>query len=86
MKVLTKNVDDSIIESYMGKKITILCVRYFYIGTLCAIDGDLIKISGARKVYELGKLETKNIESEESFNRDWVINVNAIESFGELKD
>ena len=97
MKVLTEEkvikVDQKIEEvenegltALLGKTITLFCVNYIYAGKLIGVNKTCIKLENAHLVYETGNFSEAKFKDAQKLNKEFYVQIDAIESFGVLKD
>jgi hypothetical protein len=97
MKVLTEEkvtkVDQKIEEvqneglvSLLGKTVTLFCVNYIYAGKLVGVNQTCVKLENAHIVYETGSFSDSKYKDAQKLNKDFYVQVAAIESFGVLKE
>jgi len=85
MKQIINECDTNIIDSYIGKNITVFCCRYIYTGKLTKIDERYLAVEGCKIVYETGSFpESKWADAQSLETKEWVIALAAMESFGIL--
>lgn len=71
------------LESLLGEKVILLCMNYFYTGTLEGVNSDCVLLSEPSIVYETGKWDGKNWANVERLYMDKLyVQRGAIESFG----
>lgn len=88
MKVLQEVVEVSGegLEGLIGKRVTLFCANYFYVGKLVGVNTTCIKLENAAIIYETGAFTDKNYKDEQPLGaKEFYIQVSAIESFGVLK-
>lgn len=88
MKVLQEVIEVSGegLESLIGKRVTLFCANYFYVGKLIGVNNTCVKLENAAIVYQTGAWTNKNYEDEEPLGvKEFYVQTNAIESFGVLK-
>lgn len=85
MKVLVKEIEGEGLESFLGKTVTLFCGIYIYTGKVVGLNGNVLKLEGAKIVYETGPLNTKQWKDAQALPGTWYVMLQSIESFGELK-
>lgn len=82
-KVITvTEVEGEGLESFLNRRIFVVCNSYFYAGTLTGINTTCILLEDARFVLESGSFEGKGIKLSEKVNGGNIyISTSAIESF-----
>ena len=89
MKKLARPVQVEEVEgegfiSLLGKPVLIMCMNYFYAGTLSGVNKEFIQLENPRIVYETGPFDTKGYKDAQALPSDtWNIQISAIESYGE---
>lgn len=97
MKVLTEEkivkVDQKIEEveneglmALLGKNVTLFCVNYIYAGKLVGVNKTCVKLENAHLVFETGSFTDSKFKDAQKLNKEFYVQVMAIESFGVLKD
>lgn len=86
MKVVVTEVEGEGLQSFLGKPVTLFCGVYIYTGILVGINASCVKLDKARIVYETGPLNDPKWKDAQPLPRDWYVQLQAIESFGHLKD
>ena len=82
--VQVTEVDGEGLESFLNKRIFLVCRSYFYAGTLTGINDTCVLIEDGRFVLESGSFEGKGIASSEKIKGGRIyIQKNAIEAFFE---
>lgn len=77
-------VDGEGLESFLNKRILIICRSYFYAGTLTGINSDCVLLDDARFVLESGSFEGKGLVSAEKVKGGKIyVTKSAIEAFFE---
>jgi hypothetical protein len=85
MKQIIEANDSMIIESFLGKYVTIFCMRYIYTGKVLKIDAKHLVLGECKIVYETGGFETNTWKDAQSLGvNEWVVALDAIEGFGVL--
>jgi hypothetical protein len=77
---------DGGLEGLLGEKVTLLCVNYFYTGTLSGVNERFVELSEPSIVYETGEWSSKDWQDAQALPCDSVnVMLHAIEAFGVLK-
>lgn len=84
MKRIVETTDASGLEALLGEKVWLICARYFYIGTLSAVNDSVIELSNAIVVYDTDKNHQPS-NTGDLPSKTWYIQKGAIESFGRTK-
>lgn len=87
MKQLVKveEVESEGLMSLLDKRITLMCMNYFYTGKLVGVNEKYVKLSEASVVFDTGPFDTKTWQDAQKLPNDWYVQMSAIESFGVLK-
>jgi hypothetical protein len=88
MKVLQEVVEVSGegLESLIGKRVTLFCANYFYVGKLISVNLTCVKLENAAIVYQTGAFTDKNYADEQPLGcKEFYVQTAAIESFGVIK-
>lgn len=88
MRVIVKETENEGLASFLGKSLTVYCGIYIYSGKLVGLNESCLKLEGAKLVLETGPLGDAKWGIAHSFPREgtWYVMLQAIESFGALKD
>ncbi len=78
--------DNEGLAALLGKTITVFCMNYIYAGKLIGVNKTCIKLENAHLVYETGLFSEKKFKDAERLNDNFYVQLNSIESFGELKE
>ena len=78
-------VENEGLVSLMGKRVTLFCGVYIYTGKLVGVNDTCVKLKDAGIVYETGSFSQAGWKDCQSLPKDWYVNMQSIESFGELK-
>jgi hypothetical protein len=73
------------LKDLIGKRVTLFCCRYIYTGTLAETNDSCVLLKDPSIVYETGPLTTSDWADAQKLPHDWYIQIQSIESFGELK-
>ena len=73
------------LDALLTKRVTLLCMNYFYNGTLVGVNDTFVKLEDASIVYETGEWSSKSYKDSQSLPSDIYVMTSAIEAFGELK-
>lgn len=69
----------------LGKRVTLFCCRYIYTGTLSSVSDTCALLTDPSIVYETGAFDTKDWTDAQKLPHDWYVQLQSVESFGELK-
>ncbi len=73
------------ISDFIGKRITLFCGVYIYEGILVDITSNCVKLNDAAIVYETGSFIEDKWKDRQPFpTGSWYVQIQAIESFGEM--
>ncbi len=86
MKIVVKDCPDEGLSFFLGKPVTLFCGVYIYTGTLVGLNETCCKLENARIVYETGELCSKEWKDAQSLPQAWYVQLQAIESFGYMKE
>ncbi len=97
MKVLTEEniikVDKKVEEienegliSLLGRTVTLFCLNYTYAGKLIGVNLTCVKLENAHIVYETGSFSDSKFKDAQKLNKEFYVQISAIESFGVLKE
>lgn len=73
------------LRKLVGKRVTLFCVNYIYTGKLIEVNESHVILTDPAIVFETGPLGTKKWKDAQNLPKDWYVQRNSIESFGELK-
>ena len=82
MKMIVTEVQGEDLESFLGKKILLMCGNYFYTGILSGINASCVLLKDASIVYETGEWRGKSYKDAQKLPSDWYVQISMIESFG----
>ena len=86
MKQIINSNNETIIEQYLGKNVTIFCCRYTYTGKMIKLDDYAVVLEDCKIVYETGSFEEKKWKDVQSLCvKEWSITRQSIEAFGVLE-
>jgi len=80
-----ENDDNEGLHALLGKTVTFFCMNYIYAGKLIGINTKCIKLENAHIVYETGEYSDKKFKDAQKLNDTFYLQIDTIESFGELK-
>ena len=84
--VSVTEVEGEGIEAFMGERILVFCMNYFYEGKLVGVSSDLICLEEPHIVYETGAWTDKKYADSQKLHMPVLyIRSSAIESFGASK-
>lgn len=84
MKRLVENETDGLL-ALIGEKVMLMCVNYFYYGTLTGVNDKDVALKDVHIVYETGNW--KNTSWKDAQNlcvTEWFVKTDAIESYGKV--
>ena len=70
--------------SLLGEKVILLCMNYFYAGTLSGVNSDCVLLTKGGIVYETGSFSDKNWKDFQEIG-DLYIRISSIEAFSKGK-
>ena len=85
MKLLVEETEGEGLESLMGRRVTLMCMNYFYTGKLVGVNATCVKLTDAFVVFETGEYTDKDWKDAQALPNDWYVQIGMIESFGILK-
>ncbi len=81
-----EELDESGLESLLGKKVTLLCMNYFYTGVLTGVNEDSVCLTEASIVYETGAWDKATYSDVQKLPcKELFVRIPAIEAYGVLK-
>ena len=84
--VQVSEVEGEGLVALLGKKVTLLCMNYFYTGILEGVNTTCVQLKDPSIVYETGSWNTPEYKDVQSLNVESIyVQTAAIEAFGELK-
>lgn len=84
-RVIVQNTNEGL-ESLLGEKVTLLCTRYIYTGTLSGLNDNFCLLSDPSIVYETGAWDKKDWADVQALpKKEIYIMLHSIESFGIMK-
>ncbi len=87
MKVIVEQKEQEGLESFLGKRILLMCAGYFYEGKLVGINKTCVKLEDAGIVYSTGAWSEKEYSDIQKFHsKEWYVRKGLIESFGASKN
>lgn len=86
MKKIIESTDPEGLDALLGERVTLLCLNYFYTGTLAGVNETCVLLTSPSIVYETGDWKTKTWANAEALPTDKLyVQRSAIEAFGVLK-
>ena len=85
MKRLVEEVEDDGFTPFTGKRITLLCMNYFYTGKLVAVNKDFVELSDAAIIYETGEWTAKKWKDAQSLPGNVRVRIATVEAYGVWK-
>lgn len=84
--VQVSEVENEGLIKLLGKKVTFFCLNYIYTGELVGVNETCVLIENPAIVYETGAFTDSKFKDEQKLGvKEFYIQKNCIESFGELK-
>ena len=74
-------VENEGLISLLGNEVLIMCVNYFYAGTLVGVNDTCIKLTNVHIVYETGPFTGNKYKDAQKIADEHYIQIAAIESF-----
>lgn len=85
MKAVEVNAEG--LESFLGKRILVMCAGYFYEGVLVGVGRTEVKLKDPTIVYETGPWNEAGYKDRQRLHADeWYVRRGLIESFGLSKN
>jgi hypothetical protein len=84
-KQTVEEVENEGLMALLGKTVTFFCMNYIYAGKLIGVNKTCIKLENAHIVYETGPYTDKKFKDAQKLNDCFYLQLDTIESFGELK-
>jgi len=85
MKRLVEEIEDDGFTPFLGQRITLLCMNYFYTGKLIATNKDFVELTDAAIIYETGEWNTKGWKDAQPLPGNVRVRVATIEAYGAWK-
>jgi hypothetical protein len=85
MKVEVKEVDGEGLLALIGKRVTLMCMNFFYTGDLVGVNDTCVKLENPAVVFDTGAFGDKEWSDAQELPNDWYVQISSIESFGVLK-
>lgn len=74
------------LDALLGEQVLLFGLNYIYAGKLVGVNAVFVKIEGAKIVYSTGPFDQKEYSDAQSLpNREWYVQLNAIESYGRAR-
>jgi len=86
MKKIVQEVEGEGLTKLLGERITLFCANYIYTGRLTGVNDSCVLLTDAAIVYETGPFSDKKWKDAQSLPAEWYVQMDAIESFGVLKE
>ena len=87
MKRLIKveEVEGEGLISFLGKRVTLFCLNYFYTGTLVGVNDEYVKLEDPSIVYETGPFGSGGWKDAQPLPTPHFVMKGLVESFGTVK-
>lgn len=85
MKRLIEELEDDGFTPFMGQRITLMCMNYFYTGKLIGVNRDFLELTDAAIIYETGEWNAKTWKDAQTLPGNVRVRVSAIEAYGVWK-
>jgi hypothetical protein len=82
--VTVTEVDGEGLEALLGKNVLLMCMNYFYTGTLVGVNDKFVKIDKCSIVYETGPWSEKGFKDAQLVGDSHYVMINTIESFRQV--
>jgi len=84
--VQIQEVADEGLVGLMGKTVTLMCMNYFYTGTLTGVNDKFVQLTSPKIVYDTGDWNQKTWQDAQALPcKELYVMLSSVESFGELK-
>lgn len=84
-RVIVQSTNEGL-ESLLGEKVTLLCTRYIYTGTLTGLNDNFCLLQDPYIVYDTGAWDKKDWQDAQKLPKNEIyIMLHSIESFGLMK-
>ena len=78
-------VSDEGLEGLLGETVTLLCMNYFYTGTLSGVNKTCVRLDDPKIVYDTGEWSNKDWADAQSLPTPLYVQVASVEAFGVMK-
>ena len=86
MKKIIECADAEGFDALLGERVTLLCVNYFYTGTLLGVNDDCVLLGEPSIIYETGAWSEKAWKDAQRLPADRLyVRREMVESYGVLK-
>jgi len=85
MKRLVEEIEDDGFTPFIGQRITLLCMNYFYTGKLIAMNEDFLELADAAIIYKTGAWVDKIWKDAQPLPGNVRVRVATIEAYGVWK-
>ena len=86
MKKIIETTEAEGLEKLLGEKVLLMCMNYFYTGTLIGVNDTTVLLKDPAIVYETGEwTESKFKDAQKLHTDEWYVSIATIESFGVAK-
>lgn len=86
MKKLIIEDQNEGLDSLLGEKVLLLCVNYFYSGTLVGVNEKDVLLEDGHIVYETGSWKDKGFADAQKVSDKLYVRTAAIESYTKVED
>ncbi len=83
--VETVDIADRGLEEYLGKKVILFCMNYFYAGTLVGVNEKTVLLNDGGIVYDTGDFSANKWQDFQKLNKPLRVFIDKIESYCEGK-
>ena len=80
-KIIEVDSSDAGLESLLGEKVLLMCMNYFYHGTLAGVNEKDVLLSDAHIVYETGSWNESGFKDAQRVCDALYVRIDAIESY-----
>jgi hypothetical protein len=82
--VTVTEVEGEGLEALGGKKVLLMCMNYFYTGTLVGVNTTFVKLDNCSIVYETGPWNEKGFKDAQLVGDNHYVTTQSIESFRQV--
>lgn len=86
MKKLITEVENEGLVKLMGRRVTLFCINYIYVGNLIGVNDTFVLLSEPAIVYETGPFGDSKWKDAQALPNEMYVMLSAVESFGVVKE
>jgi hypothetical protein len=72
------------VAQYIGQKIILKCMNYFYFGEILSVDAFSAKVKDCAVVFETGPFTDKDLKDAQKMGCDFNVALQSIEAYGPI--